>query len=259
MAKERKNTKKDTLDELYTTFGMNEFDTDDVKVISKKHNFKNHFDVAKLDSKDQLSTLMVKNDVFLLKVGNGKYKFFKGIDNYYHTLETITENVTMNYIPDDIIGDITSEGDLLKYCEINGILSDFLGQKEIQSYGSGRRSTKELNYFIGNKEITLKGDTKGIQIEIDETYFTKNILYTTEAKNKHLKNFNVSQLFFPYVYFSNIRNLKSKMSVRCLFIQNKLDARKNCYEIQIYEYEFTNELDITSISLLKNKGYKLIF
>ena len=72
----RTNTKKDTLNELYTTFGMNEFNTDDVKVISKRYNFKNHFDVAKLDSKDQLSSLMIENDVFLLKVGNGKYKFF---------------------------------------------------------------------------------------------------------------------------------------------------------------------------------------
>jgi len=257
--KTMKNLSKKSLvlDELYLTFGMKEFDTDDIKIISKKHSFKNQFDVAKLDSKDQLSPLMIKNDVFLLKVGNGKYKFFNGINSYYHDLEKITNIVEMNYIPDEIIGDITSEGDILKYIEINNILADFLNE-DVQSYGAGRRSTKELNYYIGKEEINLKSDN--VQIEIDESYFAKkmNTLFSTEAKNKHLKSFNVSQLFFPCFYFSKVKGLSSKKNIKGLFIQNKL-VRNKYYEIQIYEYEFTNDLDITSISLIKNKSYKLIF
>ena len=147
---------------------------------------------------------------------------------------------------------------MLKYVELYGILSDFLNNDTLTSYGSGRRKTQKLNYFLGTEKITLE-ESKGIQIEIDDLFHTKksNILYSTEAKNKFLKDFNISQLFFPFYYYSNIKNLKNKMSNKCLFIQNC--KVKNGYKIQIFEYEFKNEMDITSISLIKNKEYKLTF
>lgn len=246
--------KKTILDELLGKFDSNEFNSDDIKIISKEHGFRNHFDVPKHNSTDSLSSKMLEEDVFLLRSGDGNYKFHKSIRNSFHELEKINDDdcIDMKYEEDPIIDEITSEGDLLKYIEITHILDDFL-RATIESRGSGRRQVKELSYNINGEVI----ETSNVQIEIDDVFYAKkeNILFTAEAKINFLKDFNIFQLFFPVYYYKIIK--KKNMDVKSIFAQGKIS--KKSLTIELYLYEFKDPSDITSITFIKNKRYILHF
>jgi hypothetical protein len=235
--KARKSVKKDVLDALFEEFQYNKFSTDDIKVISKKFGFKNHFDVPKIDKIDNLSPKMVEYDLSLEKTGNGTYLFKAGGSmETYHNLEEISpeEIINMDFIPDILYGEITSENDVLNCIKAHGISTDFTGDDLADVYPMGRRQVNS------------------IQIETDGVIYSRDskLMRTCELKNQHGKSFNMNQLYNSYNYYKS-----SIVDTKSIFAQNKKIS--NMYIIQIFEYDFDNPNDIKTIKLSKKREYRL--
>ena len=73
------------------------FDNDLVKILCKKHEFGNPFDVTKLDDTSKFPDILIENDYFLVHLGRGKHQFIKGIMYGFHEFEKIEYIVDWEY------------------------------------------------------------------------------------------------------------------------------------------------------------------
>ncbi len=117
-------------------------------------------------------------------------------------------------------------------------------------YGA-RRTKTTLNYSIGKEKITASN----LQMEIDLTTENNGIVTVFEGKNNFLENFAVYQLYFPFLYYYNLKK-ENKLEINCCYLLRKRDDEKSV--IKIYKYTFEDPVDMTSIKLIKNARYNLI-
>jgi len=133
------------------------------------------------------------------------------------------------------------------------IIHDFLYDDIVASpkmYGA-RRTKTTLNYSIGKEKITASN----LQMEIDLTTENNGIVTVFEGKNNFLENFAVYQLYFPFLYYYNLKK-ENKLEINCCYLLRKRDDEKSV--IKIYKYTFEDPVDMTSIKLIKNARYNLI-
>ena len=120
-------------------------------------------------------------------------------------------------------------------------------------YGS-RRTKTTLRYAIGKEKI----NAFNLQMEIDLTTEYNGVITVFEGKNNFPENFAVYQLYFPFLYYHNLKET-NKLEVKnincCYLLRKKIDEKSI---IRIYQYTFSNPVDMTSIKLIKNAQYNLI-
>ncbi len=235
-----------------------EFDNDLIRTISKKIGFGNPFDATKLDDTDKFPEILIQNDYFIIHIGGGKHKFVKGIKNGFHSFEKIDDKNIYDWkYRQSILNEFdTSESNILSVGFNQRIIHDFLYNDIVANpkmYGS-RRTKTTLKYRIGKEKI----DASNLQMEIDLTTEYNGIVTVFEGKNNFPENFAVYQLYFPFLYYHNLKedNKLNINEINCCYLLREKKGEKSI--IRIYQYTFEDPLDITTIKLIKNAQYNLI-
>ena len=146
------------------------------------------------------------------------------------------------------VDEITSEANAINILILSRVLDDFLETDENFATFNGRMGTKEFDFEIdainGKKR---KIDVRNAQCEIDGGFENEDSIIILEAKNVLYEDFNVKQLYFPY------RLWRSKVNkpIRLVFsiYSNKI--------FRLFEYEFTELRNYSSITLVRHKNYSL--
>jgi hypothetical protein len=229
-----------------------------VKKISKKHGFGNPFDVTKLDNTEIFPKIMLKNDYFILHLGEGKHQFVKGIKNGFHDFEDIPEKYIYDWkYRKSLLNDFdTSESNILSVGFNQRIIHDFLYEDIVANpkVYNARRTKTSLRYKIGGNTI----ETRNLQMEIDLTTEYNRIVTIFEGKNNFPENFAVYQLFHPFLYYQKLRteNKLSISAINCCYLLRKRTEGDST--IRIYLYTFEEPEEMSSIKLLKCAQYNLI-
>ncbi len=255
------NKKQKALTEIYRICHKQNdfvFDNDLVKRISKKHKFGNPFDVTKIDSTEKLPKIMLKNNVFILHIGEGGHKFIKGINKGYHTFEKIDDkNIIQWKYKKSILNEYdTSESNILSVASNQKIIHNFLYQDisaPLKVYNA-RRTKTSFGYKIGKEKIKMDN----LQMEIDLTIEYNGLVTVFEGKNSFAKDFAIYQIYHPFLYFSKLKKtnkLPIKQISTCYILRKKINNKSI---LRLYNYTFEDENDITSIKLLKSAQYNLI-
>ena len=192
-----------------------------------------------------------------MHLGKGWHEFVKGIKYGYHSFEKI-DNVKHWKYKKSILNELdTSESNILSVVSNQKILHDFLYEDIIASprvYGA-RRTKKSFTYKVGKKEIK----TNRLQMEIDLTMEHEGGVTIFEGKNGFPKDFAVYQLFNPFVYYSDLKQINKLPinQITCCYVLRKKQEKERGPTIRFYNYAFKNPRDISSITLLKSAEYKL--
>ena len=108
------------------------------------------------------------------------------------------------------------------------------------------RTKTTLLYCFNGKEIKAKNQ----QIEIDLTIEYDRTICIFEAKNGTPKDFNVCQIYHPFLYYYN-SGLKIKQ-IKCVYLVHNKDSLK------LWLYTFNDPLHLDSIQFLKSCEYFLV-
>lgn len=258
------NKKHQVIEKLYKNCqNRNDFifHNDEVKKACAKAKFGNPFDVTKIDNRDKLPQVLLKNDVAIIHLGGGKHKFIKGINNVYHNFEALAKTQDWRYKKSILNQFNSSESNILSVANNQRILHDFLFgfdaefadndiNKCAKTYLKYRPKTS-LKYNIGG----IKTQLTNIQIKINLTIEFEGIIGFFDAKNT-ADNFSIYQLYHPFLYYHNANktdslNGKIKEIYGIYVVPEKSDTLK------LWCYTFTNPLDINSIKLVKSTTYNL--
>ncbi|MDT0189107.1 type II restriction enzyme [Rothia terrae] len=140
---------------------------------------------------------------------------------------------------------LTSEAVQLNAAYIGGVFSDFLGEESLEHTLSGRMTSGAFDLDMrGLPTLAITGS----QMEIDGGYEGKGCLAIVEAKNKLSADFNSRQLYYPFRRFESVMRTKSVRSVYQVFSDGVFN---------LFEYEFKDSRDFTSISLVQQRRYIL--
>lgn len=207
--------------------------------------------MAKFDHTINLPNIFAKNGLSILPVTRGDYV----ISHFdaYHKFEDDSSQICRvslpNYIQSLDSRNIPSEAIALNCAVAAGIVAEFLGDEEIVATVSGRMGSNVFDFNIGNlKTKTLSTITvSNSQIEIDAAYEGIHNLALFEAKRDLSEDFLVRQLYYPY----RVWKRRITKPVRPIF----LVYSNGIY--RIYEYEFTDPNNYSSISLVKQKNYAI--
>ena len=257
--------KRKTLEEVFnkcTESNNLVFDSDFAKKISIKHNFSNHHDLTHIERKKLLPQVMIDNDYFVIRLGQGKYKFIKGINNYYHPFEKI-DNIKDWPYKKNILDELnTSESNILSVINNQGIIQDFLygDRREIPNVYNAHRTSHTFKYKLKNNEI----ECDQMQIEIDLTLESRGRITVFEAKNKFSEDFAKYQIYFPFrKYYDEymdgkikLTNMRDVFEIDSCYVQRK--EVDGISVIRMYLYTFTDKEDISSIVLKDSCEYRLI-
>ena len=262
------------------------FHNDLVKEISKQCDFGNPFDATKLDSSGKLPQSFVDEDLCILHLGEGYHQFIKGIDKLYHPFEALQKRINWQYKKGILDESNSSESNILSVANNEGILYDFLYpyyqyygcyHNELEfpyqppvnvAYGCyyygcpynlqcpayfhkvkayfPHRTKTTLNYFFDTQKIEAKNQ----QIEIDLTLECNGVIGIFEAKNGEPKDFNIYQIYHPFLYYYN-SGLNFKKII-CVYLVRKDSSLK------LWAYTFSEPLRLDSIKFLKSCEYILV-
>ncbi|MDI6781030.1 MAG: hypothetical protein QME49_02815 [bacterium] len=261
--------KKDVIFEIFKICNKKNdftFDNDLVKDISKKCNFGNPFDVTKIDNKNKLPDILLKNDYAIIHLGNGKHKFIKGIEKVFHNFEPVQKEIEWTYKKSLLNEYNTSESNILSVANNQRILHHFLFGKD-REFDDIEISHRPKTYFPHRTKTTLEyrfGNDlnlilKNIQIEIDLTIEFEGIIGVFEAKNGTPDSFSIYQIYHPFLYYHNIKqkpdmNRKIK-EIICTYVVKNIEEETT--KLRLWAYTFDNPNDITSIKFIKSTCYVL--
>ena len=232
--------------------GSMAFDNVLASKICRDVGFKNHFDVTKIDSSAGLPDALVRDDAFIVHLGQGEHQFVYGISAGYHKFEPIPDSHKIQWpYRRSILNNInTSESNILSVGYNQRIINDFLYEDIAASpkiYGSNRTHIP-LNYRIGNDEISVRR----VQVEIDMTLEYLGAITVFEAKNGDPADFNVFQLFNPHRYYLQATESLQGVSVDCCYLLRYGNR------IRLYLYRFEDPQLPASIRLARSAEYALV-
>lgn len=179
--------------------------------------------MAKFDTRESLPSIFKEFQLNITATSNGSYIIFKDtahgsfIDlpdyklvtpskfrpNFEFELKTLTFSAKM------------SESNAIDYAHHAGILSQYSGEETLKLTTRGRFfSDPFVLKSPGWGEINIKG----VQIEVDAGYEGREQFLILEAKSSTRSNFNVRQLYYPYMHFS--ARVNKRIRTILLFFSN---------------------------------------
>ena len=226
-----------------------EFGHDDVKRECDAVNFRNPFDVTKIDDRHKLPQLCLNDDVFVAHLGDGRHMFIRGVSTCYHDFEPVPADCTKQWeYKRDLLAHLdTSASSIVSAVFNHHIIQDFLYPDElvVPNIYPGGRTVCGIDYKVEDVDISEK-----VQFEIDFTLEHDGMVTVFEAKNGKPDNFNVFQLFNPFQYYSKkVDNMKSLNCCYLLRHENRL---------RLYLYTFDDHARPASIRMLSNAEYILV-
>ena len=208
--------------------------------------------MAKWDSSDSLPSILKEKKLNILPDSRSSYVI--GDFLLYEPIPELTEKVEEmkcvrlpDYETIDV-KNINSEANAINVLILSGILDDFLGSKETVETFNGRMGTGEFDFAVN----TVRGkkrqvSVKNAQCEIDGGFENAENVIIMEAKNVLHEDFHIRQLYYPYRLWER----KVNKPIRLVFtIYSNMIYR-------LFEYEFEDLNDYSSIKLIRSKNYSL--
>lgn len=141
---------------------------------------------------------------------------------------------------------ITSEANAINALIASGILDEFLECENTMETFNGRMGTGDFDFSVNCKNgKPAHIQVHGAQLEIDGGFENEEAVIIMEAKNVRHDDFHVRQLYYPYRKYQAF----IKKPIRLVFSQY------TDMTYYLYEYEFTDPYDYSSLSLLQKKAY----
>ena len=208
--------------------------------------------MAKWDSSENLPSIFKKHNINILPISRTGYVLsdFKLYEPIPELGEHITEmqKVEIPEYETIDIGNISSEANAINVLMLSKILDDFLDEDDNVTTFNGRMGTGIFSFCVDrHRGSPFKVDVKNAQCEIDGGMENNNSVVILEAKNVVHPDFHIRQLYYPYRLWAS----KVKKPIRLVF---------SIYSNQIYrlfEYEFEDRSNYSSIRLIKSKNYSL--
>lgn len=246
------SNKRQVIDQIFKRLKANgakgsvlKFNNDLVKSVSG-NKFRNQFDITKCDTPSLLPKSVLDEGYFIVHLGRGEHAFVKG--EGYHKFEQI-KDIKKWTIKRSVIDDISeSEAQSTSIIFNNKIIHDFLfGRTDIDIIAHPARRAR-VSYKFKVNGVMLYANA--LQVEMDGIYesTTNETIATIEAKNKDNSYFEVRQLFSAMKYCEEY--IPKSYKIILLFL-----LRINKSVFNLYEYEFKDKEELTSIKFVKATSY----
>jgi hypothetical protein len=144
--------------------------------------------------------------------------------------------------------DIHSEAEALSFLSNSGVWNTVFETQQVRSTLQGRRASGQFTYSIRRTDGTRQQiQVDNAQIEIDAGYETSDGVYLVEAKNRHVAELHLRQLYYPYRF---TQSLTSKPITPVAVIYSN-------QTFYISRYRFADPLDYNSLTLVARFCYTL--
>ena len=178
--------------------------------------------MAKLDTLSERPQSFKQNDLNILPVQNGLYFIYKDPENkLYFQFNSALEDVPLEEFGSSIdlqsfdsfnnAGSITSESQVIDFAFLSSLLHHFCNCRHLHLTIRGRLySGKFALAFPYGQSL----DINNVQIEVDSGYESSDSIILIEAKIGRRDNFNIRQLVYPYMQWSQ----RSQKKIRPIFL-----------------------------------------
>lgn len=203
--------------------------------------------LCKQDSREDRPDVFVRHNLFLLPVKNGHYNIIKG-EGFVDIPEIKTEIIVYSSGLDfklDTTKIGNSEMQHLDYAYAASLIRTFTHDPSLVLTIRGRKYTPQFEFYVGKQLIKVSS----VQTEVDAGYEGKDQIVLIEAKNFSATNVIIRQLYYPFRQWQE----HTKKKVITLFFDKARD--ENVYSI--WQFEFTNPRDYSSIQLVKSNRFRI--
>lgn len=201
--------------------------------------------LCKQDHRENVPTIMRKNNLFLLPIKNGRYVIVKG--EGYFDIPDITTGAKQyqSKIPFKLETSAAGNSEMrhLDFAYASSIIRTFFNDDSLVLTIRGRKYTPKFSFYVGNQKITAES----VQTEVDAGYEGRDKIVLVEAKNRQTSNVVIRQLFYPFRQWST----HSAKQIYLVFFE------KRNGEYMLWQYRFQNKNDYNSIELVSSCRYSL--
>lgn len=162
--------------------------------------------MAKFDERQQLPEIFREHHLAILPINRGEYvigtfETFQSLS--YQRIEHPPRPLQVPQLDSLAVDTIHSEPQVLSILYNAGVWHDISGQADIYPTISGRRASGAFSFAIKSTghHADFSIDVANAQIEMDATYETRDAIYVCEAKNRHVSELNIRQLYYPYRFW----------------------------------------------------------
>lgn len=204
--------------------------------------------MTKHDSIDGVPKPLAKRGINVLSASRSSYYLgdFNVFERFPDTLDLRPEHCELPAYETLDIEHISSEANAINALIISGILDRFLGEYDTVETFNGRMGAGKFDFCIDRPNgKSSQIAVNNAQIEIDGGFENDSSVIIMEAKNVIHEDFNVRQLYYPFRKYHEL----VKKPVRLVFSQY------TNLSYHLFEYEFSNPDDFSSIRLLRKAAY----
>lgn len=207
--------------------------------------------MAKIDTLAERPRSFKEHQLAILPTRNGHYMLFRDPQerSYYRfgdeidklSIEEFTTNADL-YAYDSFPGpQRLNESQAIDFAYISTLLHHFTQEPQLYLAIRGRAYTNPFQFYlpIGKEAV----EVAGVQIEIDAGYESPTAIYLIEAKIGRRDDFNIRQLFYPYLEWSR-RSRKRIVPIFLVYTNSKY-----------YLTEFGFAQDFGDLRIVKNACY----
>lgn len=152
--------------------------------------------MAKIDSRENLPSVMAGNGLAMLAIGNGKYRIGR-FDPFFQIPEKHEGPVRTVTFPRDIVtldpACIGTESAALDVASVTGMLEEAFGERVQLTIRGRTRAGADFNFMLGNVLFPVSG----VQVEVDGGYEGRSSVDLVEAKIGGKSNLTVRQILYP--------------------------------------------------------------
>ena len=197
--------------------------------------------MAKFDEARAVPPILQQWGIQILPISRGQY--ILGPYETYQSLDYPKAHPQPIRIPKlDTLNpqDIHSEAEALLFLSNSGVWNTVFGANQVRSTLQGRRASGQFAYSIRRTDGTRQQiQVDNAQIEIDAGYETDDGVYLCEAKNRHVAEIHLRQLYYPFRF---TKTLTSKPITPVAVIYTN-------QTFYISRYQVADPLDYNSLTL----------
>ncbi|MFZ9858980.1 MAG: type II restriction enzyme [Roseiflexaceae bacterium] len=208
--------------------------------------------MAKFDERQQLPEIFRQHHLAILPINRGEYvigafETFQSLN--YQRIEYPPRPLQIPQLDSLTADTIHSEPQVLSILYNAGVWHDISGQEDIYPTISGRRTSGMFSFTIKstNNRDDFVIDVANAQIEMDATYETRDAIYVCEAKNRHVSELNIRQLYYPYRFLQQHTH-KPVIPISVIY------SNATFY---VSQYQFQQNGHFNSLALVRHYVYTL--
>lgn len=177
--------------------------------------------MAKIDSLSNRPKSFQEHEINILPVQNGRYILFKDSQNSsFYQFETSADNQQVEeYVSSKDLQVFDSfpanrsfsESQAIDFANIASLLTSYSQEENLQLTVRGRLYSGEFSFELPESKHLV--EVANVQIEVDAGYETTESLLLLEAKIGRRDNFNIRQLWYPWMQWSQ----KTAKKIRPIF------------------------------------------